>query len=103
MIHPKLEECARAVGEARCKVTGGSVALLPSDFAYAEAVLRTLKEPDEGMVEAGRGPMPAEFRYWQEGGMLHAEMRPLNDCVNPATVFTAMISSILPEEKVTEK
>lgn len=62
------------------------------------------KEPTLDMIDAGRLKMPVEVRYWQQYGALHAEMLPLNECVNPATVYRAMIAAApSPQEPTSDK
>lgn len=57
-------------------------------------------EPTPQMIDAGRYEMPAEVDYWQQRGVLRAQPRPLNECVPPGNVYTAMLSaSPSPPEK----
>lgn len=51
------------------------------------------KEPTPEMRHAGHEKMPVEADYWQEGGMLHCEMRPLHKCVQPDGVYRAMLAA----------
>lgn len=50
-------------------------------------------EPTEEMLKAGHLAMPVEYKYWQEGGMLHAEIRPHHECVSAASPWSAMLSA----------
>lgn len=63
-----VEAAARAIAEARSRITGGTANPIPSDFIHAEAAIEAAlavdglclvpKEPTEAMIEAGDDLIP---------------------------------------------
>lgn len=97
MTHPMIEKCARAIWNSYGPPLS-SFDLLGDDMkanlcGEAIAVLRTLREPDDSMKVSGGIAL--------EEAMFNGE--PDSTVFDAAGLsFTAMIDSLLPEEKGTE-
>lgn len=60
-----------------------------------EAENKRLREPTAEMIEAGHLEMPVQTKTWFEDGMIHCEMLPRHERVDPAKVYKAMIKAAL--------
>jgi hypothetical protein len=90
-----VEAAARAIAEARSRITGGTANQIPSDFIHAEAAIEAAlavdglclvpKEPTEGMMAAGG--KKAEDIFFRGEGSKTTTLDAMKD------VWTAMISA----------
>lgn len=72
-------------------------ARMPMARAVLTTALDHMQKLSGATKEAGRKEMPVEVEYWQEGNMLHAKPKELYNCVQPETVFQAMIDQLRKE------
>jgi len=86
---------------------GQSCEVVPKNYydalrAYAlslrerEGMVMVPREPTRKMCVEGKNAMPVEYRYWQEHGMLHSMILSDSDCVQPESVYKAMLAAAPP-------
>lgn len=85
-----LDKCAKAIGAVRVSNLGGRSLQLPSDWLYAEAVIRALMEPTPEMVEAGLELVEKSGAGC--GDIWDMDQRIMRDAI------TAALRTLLPEE-----
>lgn len=88
-----LERIARAIGEARCHATGGTMPLLPSDTLYARAAVEALREPTKEMIFNGNSKIDdcIDFYNYDSGSGYTVEPHAARE------TWSAMIDAILEE------
>lgn len=60
-----------------------------------EETIERIKNPAQKALSVGKEAMPVEVKYWLDNGVLHCEMLPDNECVDPKTVYLAILEAAL--------
>lgn len=108
-----IEQVERALAEASVSLQDSEGASRPTHLswddlgererkwfrAFARAAITAMREPTNEMKQAGKERMPVEVDYWLENGRLHCKVRPEAKCVQPESIYTAMIDRALTERE----
>lgn len=99
MTESMIEKVARAIGGARCKMTGGTIELIPSDMLLARAAIEAMREPNDEMIAAAKKACGFEetqmlFKVLEDAGLANLTVMKWTGDIE----YRAMIDAALDEE-----